>query len=233
MKRKPFGRLRPTRPSAPMVISVIALIVALSGSAVAASTILIKSSSQIKNGVVNSADIANGQVKTADLGTGSVTSSKIAKGAINSTLISDATKRSLTGTGTSAREVVRREGPLNQPANATTRVLTMENLSPGTYVFLGKVIMTPDRDSGNLLDQGRTINAHCRLDVDGLTDDARQLIGGFGTTGPATLNTQLTTPVPDRSTASITCDAPAAWRAAASTLIAIRVGDAPRTDVTG
>jgi hypothetical protein len=55
-----------TRPSPAMVVAVIALVVALSGSAVAAT--LITRSSQIRNGVITSADLANGRaVDTRDM----------------------------------------------------------------------------------------------------------------------------------------------------------------------
>ena len=219
-------RLRGSRPAPATVISIIALVIALGGSAVAATAVIIKSSSQIAPGVVNSSDIANGQVKNSDLGAGSVTASKIAKGAVNTNSMSSATRQAIAGAGTSAREVVRRDGPLGRGAGEVARVATMTDLGPGNFVVLAKAVLTPDRDTGNLLDQGKTINGHCRLDVNGETDDARQLIGGFGTGGPGTFNLQMVHTISDRAVASLTCDAPAKWRAAAASIIAIRVGEA-------
>lgn len=56
------------KPSPAMVVAMVALVVSLGGNAVAA-TVLISSSSQIKNGIVTSADIRNGTVSSSDLST--------------------------------------------------------------------------------------------------------------------------------------------------------------------
>ena len=49
---------RVPRPSPAMVVALVALLVAMSGTAVAASKVLITSSSQIKNGAISSADLS-------------------------------------------------------------------------------------------------------------------------------------------------------------------------------
>jgi len=60
------------RPSAAMSVALIALIVALSGTAVALPG----------NNTVDSGDITNGQVKRVDIATGAVTSSKVSNGSL-------------------------------------------------------------------------------------------------------------------------------------------------------
>jgi hypothetical protein len=80
---------RRRRPSASLVISFIALVVAVTGTAVAASKIgpnQLKAnavtSKKIKTGAVKSSDIGDGQVASVDLATGAVTADDIANGAI-------------------------------------------------------------------------------------------------------------------------------------------------------
>jgi hypothetical protein len=55
------------RPSPALVVAVIALVVSLGGTAVAASGVLITSSSQIRAGSVRSTDIRDGSIKPRDL----------------------------------------------------------------------------------------------------------------------------------------------------------------------
>ena len=70
-----FGIFR-RRPSPAMVVAVIALFAALTGSAVALRGHNRVKSDDIKNGQVKSADIRNGQVRTGDLAKGAVTPSR-------------------------------------------------------------------------------------------------------------------------------------------------------------
>lgn len=70
------------RPSPAMVVALIALFVAMSGSAVALSGSNTVNSGDIINGQVKSPDIATGHVRSGDLGNSSVTTAKISDGAV-------------------------------------------------------------------------------------------------------------------------------------------------------
>ena len=72
-------RFRVPRPSAAMIVALIALFVALGGTAYAAATI---GSGQIIDESIKSQDIKNGEVKNADLGTDAVGSGKISDGQV-------------------------------------------------------------------------------------------------------------------------------------------------------
>ncbi len=58
-------------PSPAMAVAMVALVVSLGGNAIAA-TVLISSSSQIKNGVVSSADIRNNTISSTDVRNGTI-----------------------------------------------------------------------------------------------------------------------------------------------------------------
>lgn len=69
------------------IVSVIALFIALGGSAYAVQAAKKNSvtSKSIRNGAVKSVDIGNGQVRSADIGDGSVGSADVADGSISAT----------------------------------------------------------------------------------------------------------------------------------------------------
>src|SRR4051794_31159706 len=73
------SRIRVPRPSAAMIVALVALFVALGGTAYAAATI---GSGQIIDESIKSQDIKNGEVKNADLGTDAVGSGKISDGQV-------------------------------------------------------------------------------------------------------------------------------------------------------
>jgi hypothetical protein len=98
------------RPSPALVISCIALVVACTGTAFAAT--LITSSSQIKNGIVSSADIRNGAVQGTDIKNGTITQNKLKTPAP-------------AGGPTTAYHAVRKAGPEGQPANVNVSVATL------------------------------------------------------------------------------------------------------------
>ena len=87
--RKQFGL--------PMVMSLVALLIAMSGTAVATTALLVKKNSQVAKHVIAGANapkhdnqnIIPGSVGSGDLHTGSVTSSKIGKGAVTGTGLAD------------------------------------------------------------------------------------------------------------------------------------------------
>ena len=68
------------RPSPAMMIAIIALIAACTGTAFAAT--IITSSIQIKNGVVTSGDVKNGSLQGVDLRKSTITESKLSAGVV-------------------------------------------------------------------------------------------------------------------------------------------------------
>lgn len=106
------------RPSPALVISCIALTVACTGTAFAAT--IIRSSSQVKNNTLLSADIKDGSIQGRDIRNGTITVNKLKSGA-----------RGLTGSSaggggpSTAFHVLRKAGPEGQPANVNVRVATL------------------------------------------------------------------------------------------------------------
>lgn len=211
------------RPSPSIVISCIALFVALGGTAIAAKT-LITSSSQIKNGVITGADIRNGTIKAADIANRTITASKLRPGVSAS---------SASGGG-SAVEVVRRTGPELGEAGAAV-VATIRSLEPGTYAIFAKTTLEPnkpERGLGELLRPDRSGTGHCVLDAGGDVDDARAIIAGPGMQQPSTLNMQLTRSIGSPADIKLTCDSNQPFKAADSSIIAIKLSSSKRSDVT-
>jgi hypothetical protein len=115
-----------------MAVAIIALMVALGGTAVAASTLANGSvtSAKIANSAVTPAKIANSAVKSAKIANGSVASAKIANSAVTSAKIANSAVTSAKiapGTlgGVSAAKVTVVAGtPVNVPANSTGTTAT-------------------------------------------------------------------------------------------------------------
>lgn len=79
-----FRGLREARPSPAMAVALLALVVAMSGTAIAATQLGKNSvgSRNIKPGAVTSSDLRNGGVRAVDIGAGAVTTPKLAKEAV-------------------------------------------------------------------------------------------------------------------------------------------------------
>ena len=221
------------KPSPALVISILALVMATSGTAIAAKT-LITSSSQIKASSVNSGDIKDGTVAARDLRNNAVSSEKVRNGSLALDDLSSSARASLTDAETQALEAFRKSGPNGVEPNKETRVITMSNVPPGTYAIFGKAVLTPLETSGGLFDQGKTISGHCKLEVGGNRDDSRTIIATPGALAPGTIHTQITHSLGSVGTITMDCDANNSnWNATDSTIIAVRVGKAPRTEVSG
>jgi hypothetical protein len=221
------------KPSPSLVISILALVIATSGTAIAAKT-LITSSSQIKANAVNSGDIKDGTLANRDIKNNAVDSNKVRNGSLALDDLSSGARASLTDAETQALEAFRKVGPSDVEPSKVTRVITLANVPPGTYAIFGKTVMTPNQASGGLLNQGHTVSAHCTLDAGGDKDEGRTIIATPGAIAPSTVYTQITRSFGSVGTVTLDCDAnESTWRAADSTIIAIRVGKAPRTEVSG
>ena len=209
-----------TKPSPALVVSIVALVVAMSGTAVAAK-LLITSSSQIKNGTIRGVDIKKG----------TITKSRLSKGTL-ATLTGSSTVGS--PSDTQALESHRQTGP-DVPDGGSQQVATLA-LQPGVYAVFAKTTITPFVTDAGLLDtlfkDNKTRAAECNLDVSGTGDFATAPIIGPGSTNPATLNMQATRTLDGPGAATLTCKAApdAHWQAANTSIIALKVGSSTRTE---
>ena len=221
------------KPSPSLVISIIALVMSTSGAAIAAKT-LITSSSQIKASSVNGGDIADGSIAARDIKKNAVDSNLVRNGSLGLDDLSSGARASLLDAETQALEAFRKAGPNGIEPNKETRVITLANVPPGTYAIFGKAVLTPLETDGGLLNQGKTISGHCALDAGGDKDHGRTILATPGSLAPGTVHTQITRSFGSVGTISMDCDANnSTWNATDSTIIAIRVGKAPRTEVSG
>jgi len=85
-----FSRLRPRRPSAGLVVAVVALVFALSGAAVALPGKNKVDKNDIAKNAVTSKALKNGAVTEAKLGAGAVTSAKLADNAVTGAKVDEA-----------------------------------------------------------------------------------------------------------------------------------------------
>jgi hypothetical protein len=209
--------MKHSKPSPALVVSIVALVVALSGTAVAAK-VLISSSAQIKNRTISGLDLKDG----------TITKRQIANSTLQ-TLAGDASPG-----GTAAIEAHRLTGP-DVPKGGPSPVLELA-LSPGVYAVFAKTTVTPFITDDGLLDtlfkDDKTRAAECTLDVSGTGDFATAPIIGPGSSNPATLNLQATRSLDGPGKATLSCKAApeAHWQAANSSIIALKVGSSTRTE---
>lgn len=206
---------------------------ATAGTATAA-RVLITTSSQIKNGVVTGADLKDGTVTRKDLKKNAVDSEQVADGSLSLDDFTSPTRQALTDAGTQALEAFRKTGPITQPADKMSKVATLANIPSGTYAIFAKTILTAESQDNGLLDSGKTSSAHCILDAGGDKDEARALLATPGSNAPGAVNMQITRSFGATGTATLECLATAApWHASDTSIIALRVGKAPRQSVDG
>lgn len=214
------------RPSPSLVISVMALIVALGGTATAGMKVLITSSKQVKAGAIRGSDVKDRSLTSKDLAAGTVSASSL----------SSSVRSALDGQGATAEEAVRKAGPESQPAGKAV-VATLSNLQVGTYAIFAKTILTTPNTNGGLLQAvvptQKQIAGHCVLSVGADQDDARAPIATPYTQAPETFNLQMTRSIASPSDAVLTCDADGDWRASDTSIIAIKLDRSTRTDVSG
>jgi hypothetical protein len=208
------------KPSPALVISIIALVAALSGTAVAA-RVLITSSAQIKNGAIHGVDLHNGTISKSKLTPATIRSLKGGSG-------------QAAPTDAQAIEAHRLNGP-DVPAGGSSSVVELA-LGPGTYAVFAKATVTPYIQDNGLLDtllkDNKTIAASCSLDVNGTGDFAIEPIVSFGSANPVTLNTQLTRTLDAPGRAILTCKAekPVHWSGGNASIIAMKVGSTSRVE---
>lgn len=207
-----------------MVVALLALFVALGGTATAAK-VMITSSKQIKNGVV----------KRDDLGRNAVDSTRVANGSLSLDDLDSGAKGALQSAGTQSLEAFRAAGPENIKAQTAATVATLTNIPPGQYAIFAKTVLTAKNNSAIFPpNSGQSLGGHCVLDVGGDADESRALLGSPGSNSPGGISTQITHGYASPGEAKLTCDVTGAdWNASNTSIIAVRVGQSPRQNVSG
>jgi hypothetical protein len=210
-------------PSPALVISIIALCVALGGSAYAATVI---TSKQIKNGTIQNIDVKKGTLQSSAFSAGV---QNLIKGKSSNTASSVAT-------GQIAYEAVRKAGPENVPANAITTVETL-TVPAGAYVITANTVMTAFTGSTNPLEAlfgtNGSLTGTCTLDAGGVAANALQTIVVDNRQTPATLGMQETRTTGAPMDIKLNCSATIPWRTSESSIIATKVGSITLTQPTG
>jgi hypothetical protein len=211
-------KLRP--PSPAVAISITALVIACTGSAVAATVI---TSSQIRNGTIQGVDIKNATINSSKLskGTQNILKKKTSSGA---------------PTGRVAYEAIRKAGPEGVPANVITRVATL-TVPAGAYSVSANMIMTAFAGETNplqaLLGANGSLGGTCTLDAGGPVHSSTGTIIVDNRQTPTTLSMQLTRTVGAPTDFALNCSATAPWRASETSIIATSVDSVSLKEVTG
>ncbi len=207
------------RPSPSLVISIIALTVACTGTAIAAT--IITSTTQIKNGVVTSSDVKDGSLQNMDLKKSTITESRLSPGVVKKL------DKAPAATGTqSVFEIIRAAGPESQPANVLAKVVTL-TVPAGAYSITAKTVMTalvgPQNPIEALVQANGSLGGRCRLDAAGVADESLQNIVITGRQTPATFYMQLTRTVGAPSDITLECTGAIQFRLSATSIIATKV----------
>lgn len=218
------------RPSPALVISFIALTVAFTSTAFAAT--IIRSSSQIKNNTIRSADIKDRSIQGRDIKNGTITANKLSRGAAALTGSSDGGGAG--GGASTAYHAVRKAGPENQPAGVLVRAATL-SVPAGAYMVTAQTIMHalpgPQGVLAGLTGENGAVGGRCRLDAAGDVTESLQNIVVNGRGAPATLVMQTTRTVGGPAEFALECGAGVTFRLAESSIIATRVSDIALTNV--
>ena len=208
-------KLRP--PSPALAVSIIAVVIACTGSAVAATVI---TSKQIRNGTIQNADIKDG----------TILSKKLSKGTQD--LIKK--KAGAAPTGRIAHEVIRKSGPEGVPANVITRVATL-TVPAGAYSVQANMVMTafagPTAPLEALLGANGSLSGTCSLNAGGPTHSSTGTVVVNDRQTPTTLSMQLTRTVGAPTEFALDCSSTAPWRGSETSIIATSVDSVSLTEV--
>jgi hypothetical protein len=213
-------------PSPALVISIIALGVALGGTAYAATQI---TSKDIRNGTIQNVDIKSGTIQSNRLSSGL---QKILKK--GSSLGGSSVGGS--SAGRVAYEAIRKSGPENQPANVVVTAATL-TVPAGAYVITANTVMTAFTGTTNVLEalfgSNGSQSGTCTLDAAGVDAKALQTIAVNDRQTPATLGMQLTRTVGGPMDIRLNCAAAIPWRLSETSIIATKVDSLTLTEVSG
>ena len=211
-------KLRP--PSPALAVSIVAVVIACTGSAVAATMI---TSSQIRNGTIKGVDIRDG----------TILSKKLSKGTQN--LIRKRSTGGATGNKV-AYEAIRKAGPEGVPANVITRVATLK-VPAGAYSVQANMVMTafagPTNPLEALLGANGSLGGTCSLNAGGPTHSSTGTIVVNDRQTPTTFSMQLTRTVGAPTDFFLECSSNAPWRASETSIIATTVDSVSLTEVSG
>ena len=210
-------KLRP--PSPALAVSIVAVVIACAGSAVAATVITGK---QIRNGTIQGVDIKNATINSAKL-------SKGTQNILNS-------KKVPKPTGRVAYEATRKAGPEGVPANVITKVATL-TVPAGAYSIQANMIMTAFAGETDplqaLLGANGSLGGTCTLDAGGPVHSSTGTIIVTNRQTPTTLSMQLTRTVGAPTDFTLNCSANAPWRASETSIIATSVDSVSLVEVVG
>jgi hypothetical protein len=209
------------RPSPALVISCVALAVACTGTAVAAT--VITSSGQIKNGAVSGADIRNGTIRNGDIGKETIQQSRLSKGVAN--------KLDGAAASSTVYHALRKAGPENQPKGVGIKVASL-TVPAGTYLVTASTVMTSlPGPQNSLLPERDSPEGRCRLDLAGDATESLQNVLVESKTAPGTLFMQATRTVAGPSEFVLECGAGTNWRLSETSIIAQKVSDLVVTQI--
>ncbi|MEA2221635.1 MAG: hypothetical protein QOH83_11 [Solirubrobacteraceae bacterium] len=208
------------RPSPALVISFTALVVASTGTAIAAT--VITSSSQIKNGAVQSADIKDGSVQGRDIKDGTITANKLK------------TPPGAAAGASTAYQALRKSGPEAQPANQLIRVATL-TVPAGAYAVSAETVMTalpgPQNPIQALIQDNIAIGGRCILNAAGEATESLQNVVINQRQTPATFAMQTTRTVAGPSDFTLDCTAGMPWRLSETSIVATKASDIVLTNI--
>lgn len=225
-------------PSPAMVVSLVALVVATSGTAIAA-RILITSSSQVKNNTLTGADVKNGSLTGIDVRNGSIKGPDLAPGTVAAPQLRADVRSALSRpAATSATEVVRAKGPVVSAGNGgSATVATLKGLAAGSYFISAKVVLaSASPEQKGLLDvvlNSETNSVKCTLDAGGNADEAMGTIITPGSKSPANLHLQLTRTIASPADVVLRCESSVPWSAGGTSIVAVALGSSTRSEVAG
>ena len=214
--------MKPRRPSPALVISCVALAVACTGTAVAAT--VITSSGQIKNGAVTGADIRNGTIRSGDIRKGTIQASRLSTGVV----------RQLAGAaagGSPVFQVQRKTGPGGQPASVGIKIASL-SVPAGVYVVTASTVMTAQPGPQNsLLPERDSPAGRCRLDLAGDVTESQQNVVVNSKTAPSTFYMQGTRTVAGPSEFSLECAAGSPFSLSETSIIATKASSLAVTQI--
>lgn len=230
--------MRISRPSPALVVSIIALVVACAGTATAASVVLIKNSSQVKAASLSGTDLKARTLTNRTLGANAVDGRVLKSGSIQSSDLSKDVRSSLAGAGTSAgftaTESVRKDGP-EVATSGRAQVAKLTGLAAGTYVIIAKTVVSGTQPDGaglvtELLKPDKSASARCVLDAAGDSDEGVVPIASPFSLTSNTINLQLTRTLPAAADLALSCESSISWRAANTSIIALKLAGSTRVD---
>jgi hypothetical protein len=208
-------------PSPALAISIIALCVALGGSAYAATQITSK-------------DIRNGTIQNVDVKPGTIQSTRLSSGVQK--ILKKKGASSAATAGTVSTEAIRKSGPENQPPGGLVTIASM-TIPPGAYVITANTVMTAFTGTTNILaalfGSNGSRGGTCTLDAAGVDAVSYQTIAVNDRQTPATLGMQETRTVAAPMDIRLDCSATIPWRLSETSIIATKVGSITLTQPTG